>query len=338
MLDMTSDWKSYLKADPINWLLEDDNPSVKYFTLKDLLDRPETDAEVKKSKRQIMQSGPVPIIMSKQNPEGYWLTPENFYVKVKYKGTVWQILILAELGADGRHTGIRKAAEYILRNSQADDCGGFAYQSGASGGDRDKVLPCLTANMVWSLIRFGYLDDERVWQGIDWITRYQRFDDAIETAPAGWPYDRLEKCWGRHTCHMGVVKALKALSAVPSERRTAAINKTIGTGVEYLMKHHIYRKSHNLSQIAKPDWFKFGFPLMWKTDILEIAGILIRLGYKNEIIKDAVDIIIGKQNDEGKWLLEDTYNGRFLANIERKDKPSKWITLGALKVIKGFFG
>ena len=39
-------WKDMLKADPTNWLLEKDNPSVRYYALRDLVDLPETDAQV----------------------------------------------------------------------------------------------------------------------------------------------------------------------------------------------------------------------------------------------------------------------------------------------------
>ena len=38
--------------------------------------------------------------MAKQSSQGYWETPDHFYT-AKYKATVWQIIILAELGADG---------------------------------------------------------------------------------------------------------------------------------------------------------------------------------------------------------------------------------------------
>ena len=55
-------------------------------------------------------------------------------------------------------------------------------------------------------------------RAVDWITAYQRFDDAEGEAPTGWPYDKLEMCWGRHTCHMGAVKALKALAEIPPAR------------------------------------------------------------------------------------------------------------------------
>ena len=45
-------WKSYLTADPTEWLLEKNNPSVRYFTLHDLLEKPWTDPEVKKQNRR----------------------------------------------------------------------------------------------------------------------------------------------------------------------------------------------------------------------------------------------------------------------------------------------
>lgn len=85
-------WEKILKADPIAWLLEDDNPSVRYFTLTDLLERPETTREVREAKKAIMTSGAVPKILAKMNGGGYWETPTNFYT-AKYKGTVWQLII-----------------------------------------------------------------------------------------------------------------------------------------------------------------------------------------------------------------------------------------------------
>ena len=56
---------------PVDWLLEDDNPSVKYFTLIDVLDRSHDDFEVIKAKEDIMKIGVVPKILEKQKPGGY---------------------------------------------------------------------------------------------------------------------------------------------------------------------------------------------------------------------------------------------------------------------------
>jgi len=67
----------------------------------------------------------------------------------------------------------------------------------------------------------------RLQKGIYWINRFMRFNDGIEVNPQVPPYAHYETCLGAHTCHMGVVKALKALSAIPIERRTKEINDTV---------------------------------------------------------------------------------------------------------------
>jgi len=188
---MTGEYLKVLKADPLPWLLEEDNPSVRYFTLTGLMDKAESHPSVKKAKREIMKTGPVPTILFKQSDDGYWETAEDFYVRTKYKGTVWQLMILAELGADADDGRLRKAAEFVLNWSQDRESGAFAYQGSARGGQHAGVLPCLTGSMIWSLIRLGYLDDPRLKRGIDWIVKYQRSDDVAEEPPSGWPYDRF---------------------------------------------------------------------------------------------------------------------------------------------------
>ncbi|XHH07579.1 MAG: nitrogen fixation protein NifH [Candidatus Bathyarchaeia archaeon] len=331
-------WKAQLKADPTDWLLEEDNPSVKYFTLTTLLDKPQTDVEVQKAKKAIMTTGVVPKILAKQNSDGTWETPGTFYT-AKYKGTSWQLIILAELGADPEDQRIQKACEFILKNSQHLESHGFSMATAATtgGGRQSGVIPCLTGNMVWSLIRLGYLNDSRVQAAVNWITTYQRFDDAVEVAPKGWPYDKFEPCWGKHTCHMGVVKALKALTEIPKEQRTEQVKETIANGAEYMLKHHIFKQSHNLNKVSKPGWLHFGFPLMYQDDALEVLGILTKLGYRDQRMQEAVDLVVSKQANLGRWRLESTFNGRFQTNIERKGEDSKWITLKALQALKGYY-
>ena len=331
-------WKSLLNANPIPWLLEDNNPSVRYFTLIDILGKAQNDPEVRKTKEEIMKKGVVLKILAKQKEGGYWEDSQNFYT-AKYKGTVWQIIILAELGAGGKDSHIRKACEFILKNSQDNESNGFSiWVSAKTGGGRSSgVIPCLTGNLVYSLIKLGYLKDKRVQSSIKWITTYQRFDDGIKSTPKDWPYEKLVACWGKHSCHMGVVKALKALAEIPVNQRNKVVKNTIEEGVEYLLKHHIYKRSHDLSRISKPGWLRFGFPLMYQTDVLEILGILTRLGYHDKRMQEAINLLISKQDNQGRWKLDSTFNGRFQTNIEQKGKPSKWITLNAIKALKNFY-
>ena len=324
-----------MKTDPTAWLLEKDNPSVRYFALKDILGKAENDPEVKSARKEIMTSGIVPRILEKQNDDGSWGVPENFYVNAKYTGTVWNIIVLGELGADGHDKRIKKTAEFILSRSQDKQSGGFAYASANDGGNHEKVVPCLTGNMVFSLIRFGFRDDPAVKHGVEWITKYQRFDDAIEQRPKGWPYDRFQNCWGKHTCHMGAVKSLKALAEIPPEQRTKAVKDTIKNGAEYLLIHRLYKSSHDPKVIAKTFWVNFGFPTLWKIDALEMLGVLVKLGYHDERMRDTIELLVSKQDAQSRWKMEKSWNSRLLVSLEKDGKPSKWVTLQALRILKG---
>lgn len=318
----------------LDWLLEKENPSVRFFTLTKLLGAPEKDKDVLEAKEQIYNHGVVPIILSRQDEGGYWGSKDRFYLD-KYSGTVWQLIILAELGCNANNIQVKRACEFILENSQDKESGGFSlHKSGtAVGGRHSEVIPCLSGNMVWSLLKLGYAHDERVRKGIDWICAYQRADDGVAEAARGWPYDRYEMCWGKHTCHMGVVKALKALSAIDIHERNDGCNEKIASLAEYLLAHNVYKKSHDLKQISKPGWLKFGFPLMYQTDVLEIVSVLTDLNYHDTRMQDALELIKSKQTSDGRWELENTFNGRMIKNIEEKKKASKWITLRALYVL-----
>ena len=333
-----SNWKSVLKNDPTDWLLEPDNPSVQYFALTQILERPEDDKQVSEAKSNIMKTGVVPKILDKQNPQGYWETPDRFYT-AKYKGTVWQIIILAELGADKTEQRIQKACEFILENSQDHERNGFSvWNSKKSGGGRHSgVIPCLTGNMVWSLIKLGYGNDSRVEAAIKWITKYQRFDDGDEYSPKVWPYEKATSCFSKHTCHMGVVKALKALSAIPPKERSDDVLETIKKAAEFMLIHHVHKRSHDLTRLSKLGWVRFGFPLMYQTDVLEVLGILTSLGCKDERMQEAVELVMSKQDEKGTWKLESTFNGRFQTSIEQKGNSSKWVTLNALRALKRFY-
>ena len=76
---------------------------------------------------------------------------------------------------------------------------------------------------------------------------------------------------------------------------------------------------------------------MYQTDVLEILGILTKLGYSDNRMQEAIDLVISKQDKNGRWKLENTYNDRLQVNIEQKDKVSKWITLHALRILKRLY-
>jgi hypothetical protein len=321
----------------LDWLLEKDNPSVRYETLTTLLGYPQDDAEVLAARQMIMTAGLVPSILQNQNTDGSWGQPDRFY-NDKYTGTVWNLLLLAELAAAPDHPQIQNACEFIFHHAQNPETGGFSYTMSAKTGTglASGIIPCLTGNMVYSLIRLGYLDDRRLQQAIDWIVTWQRADDGDADPPGGPVYDRYEMCWGRHSCHMGVAKALKALAAIPADRRKPAVGDKIDLLCEYFLKHHLYKKSHDLATVARPGWLKPGFPLMYQTDILELLDLFAGLDRWDPRLEDARVILQSKQPADGRWILENTFNGKMVVQFEQKGKPSKWLTLKALRILDRF--
>lgn len=103
----------YAGPAPIPWLLESDDPSVRFSTLTELLGSSPDSSEAAAARRDIMSRGVVPLILAAQGEDGHWEGRDRFYT-AKYQGTVWQLLILAELGADGSDERVRRGCEAVL--------------------------------------------------------------------------------------------------------------------------------------------------------------------------------------------------------------------------------
>lgn len=321
-----------LTEETLDWLLEEDDPSVRYLALRDLLGKGDNDAEVREARRTIMEVGVVPKILAKQEPGGHWGRPEHFYQNSKYKGTVWNLILLAELCADPADERIRNVCEFVLRWSQHRPSGGFSHRGSEANGGHRTVFSCLSGNMLFALVRLGYKDDERVANGFEWISRYQRFDlGPYENKE--WPY-QYDLCWRNHTCRSGAVKVLKAIAEVPEDERSTGMIRKAEEGAEFLLAQRILYRPPELKEISRKDWQKFGFPLMWNTDLVEILGILGRLGVRDERMDQAIEVVLSKQGENGRWKQENHFPGRFITAIETNGRDSKWVTLNALRALQ----
>src|SRR5512142_3070257 len=164
-------WRSRLRADPMPWLLDRAHSTVRHLALTQLDGRSEGDPEVARARQAAMQADPIATILAHQDPEGWWEKPGPGYA-TKYRGTVWQVMFLDQLGADPSDERVQRACAYVLAHAQTSS-GGF----GASGRV-DAVQPppsysihCLTGNLLRALIGLGFLEDERVQRAIEWEAR-----------------------------------------------------------------------------------------------------------------------------------------------------------------------
>jgi hypothetical protein len=135
---------------------------------------------------------------------------------------------------------------------------------------------------------------------------------------------------------MGATKILKAFSMVPEKRRNKHMKKIINRETEKILENRVHRYLRNPdgSRKDKAGWKRFGFPLFYQADLLEVMVTLTRLGIRDERMNEALGIIVEAQQEDGRWHLKDSFNGKMWIDIEKKNKPSKWITLRALYVLR----
>ncbi len=350
-----NDWRRDLKADPITWLTDRDNPSVRYHTLIHLLGYSQDHPEVLEARRAITNDPRVVKILSKQDPEGHWESATEPYLP-KYKSSYWQIMILGMLGLRRTSPSVRRAVEHVFQFQHPE--GGFAvykdvgarkeYQylkerAKKKGRDmppehqwiEDHIhefqLSCLTGNVCLALIRLGYASDRRVKRGLKWLVKVQNKD-------GGWlcPYWKAH-AKDKHGCFMGTITPLDAFSELPTRLRTSEMTNSMETGIEFLLMHHLFRADHHDFKVIKESWLTLGFPQFFY-DILRGLSVICKAEHADdERIDEALSILLKKQQDDGSWILESSPVGRMQTNLERKGKPSKWITFNALRVIKSVY-
>jgi len=329
-----SQWKSKLNADPLPWLLEPDkeNPGVRYFALRDLLDRLADDPELRAAQVDVMRSGPVPAILEAQEPDGYWIKPGPGYAP-KYRGTVWSVLFLAQLGADGRDERIRRAVDYVLSHTQAES-GGFACN-----GRPSTSIHCLWGNMVRAMLDLSVWGEERLDNAIDALAR-SITGDGYEWYRKGGVQAPGFVCSANYglPCGWGAIRALWALNGIPAAERTPAVQAAIKASVDFLLSYNVAQANYPFQERISSSWFKFGYPLGYVTDVLLNLEVLAEAGYgADPRLQEAVDLVLSKQDGQGRWKLEYSYKGKLWSDVEKKGQPSKWVTLRALRVLKAIY-
>ena len=335
--------------DLTKWLLEDDAPGVQYLARERLFGEDPESRKMRALRKRGNDYPPVARMLDRVD-DAIAAGPYK-----KYEGAYWTLIFLAEMHADGRDKRIRKLAEYVL-DAQLDN-GGFTVYRGPH-----YEIVCLTANILRSLVHFGYGDNEGVVRGYERLAERIlphegvpciAFDGCLHTsckmtlpqtlrclavAPPGAPKTRIKKMRELLKKQMFDVRIYRYFRPDVKAYHAAARARPKGMTERALraewMKKHSYR---NDQLEPKPGWKRFGFPHTYNSDILEAMLALVELGTKHEkVLDNSLDHIERKRGKDGRWMLENSLNGKMLADIEQKGKPSKWITLHALTVLKHF--
>ena len=333
-------WKNQLRGNSLQWLLESDNSNIRYLALRDLCDLPPNDKKLKAARRFAHREGAIAVVLDSMEKEGYWVRPGPGYTP-KYRSTVWALILLAQLGASVlEDKRIEQGCRYLMDHMA--EGGQFTTTSaGAPSGTVD----CLQGNLLWSLMELGY-DDPRLAKAYEWMARTVTGDGIapMEEKEAPIRYYAY-KCGpafacginNKLSCAWGGVKVMLALAKVPARERTPLLKKAIQRGVDFFFSIDPVSARYPTRDGSKPNraWWKFGFPVFYVTDLLQLAETMTALGYcKDQRLGGTLQIICEKQNERGQWLMEYDYPGKTWLNFGEKKKPNEWVTLRAIRVIK----
>lgn len=338
-------WRDKLRANPISWLLEPDTsqPAIRYFTLRDIIGQSESSSEVKDARAAIMYSGPVPVILAAQESSGYWDKAGPGYGP-KYRGTQWAIIFLAQLGADGTDPRVLAGCEYVLSHALASN--GSLSMNGTPSG----FVQCMAGNLGAALIDLGWSGDKRLQAALEWLAQTVTGDGVADSANR----DNNKRYYRSGTqaplfacsansglpCAWGAIKAMLALSKLPSALQTQRMQSAIQQGIAFLLSRDPAVADYPFGMGNKPNssWFKFGYPIGYITDVLQNLEVLTASGQAQDPrLAHALELVSSKQDKQGSWMLEYSYNGKTWVDIEKKGQPSKWVTLRALRVLKAAY-
>jgi hypothetical protein len=308
----------------IDWLLEPDQPAIRYLALTKLQEKSEKDPEISQAKKAIPKRGWAADILVRQNPGGYWEGSERFYVP-KYFSTNWMLLILSDLGLTKKDKRTALACEQWMQRFSKTD-GGFAME-----GSKASHL-CTTGNTARALIKFGYEDDSRVKSAMEWMV-----ENAAKLG--GW------SCFGSGR-NLDSWEPMSAFAVYPRQKWTRGMQDVLEKAAEFYLERELYKQGEHYEP-----WYRFHYPVHYYYDLLVGLEFMTALGYtKDKRLDHAIEVLKKNKAANGRWNLDAVHPdveggmGEWYAKhpkqaprpfgLEKVGEPSKMITLRAMIVEK----
>jgi hypothetical protein len=316
--------KSPKSEKALDWLLEEDQPSVRYMALAQLLSRPDGDPDVESAKRAITKEGWAADLLSKQNSAGWWVSGESLY-KPKYLSTNWMLLILSDLGLTKANPKVAKACELWIKKFSKRD-GGF----GMDGSSHSHL--CVVGNTARALVKFGYSEHPKVKSAFEWMVK-----NAAEKG--GW------SCFGSGR-NLDSWEPMSAFAVYPRQKWTRGMKQAVEKGAEFFLERELHKQGEHYEP-----WYRFHYPVHYYYDLLVGLDFMTALGYGGDKrMSHAVRILKKKMRPDGRWNLDavhpDVEGGmaEWYRNhprqaptpfaLEVAGEPSKIITLRAMQVLE----
>ena len=315
--------KTALGDDLVGWLLSGE-PWLAYRTLIDLLDKDEKNDQVAAMREAIPEHPLIRKIFERLNSEGYWGGPKDIHPWWPRKDTTfWLLPVLADFGLTIGDERIARACEYVLSTQLAS--GAFGWSPPTKPGD------CHSAIIIESLAELGLLGDARLEKAYEWLVRRQRLDGGFwckDTGQIGGPRER------EPSCAMATMFALGALAQNPRLREGEIARRGVDFLFECWRNRGKMRYADHDSQVGT-GWEKSKYPF---TDykILKFLDVLSQFEYAEDRLQrsEMGSLLLSKRDNQSMFTPESVI--RFWSDFDfgQKEKPSRWITLLAWRILK----
>jgi hypothetical protein len=304
-------------ASILDWLLDPEEPVLRWWTLRDLLDRPPDDPDVEAARSAIPVSEPARSILSRQRPHGAWTNDKHLY-SPKHTATHWQLDLLADFGFTAAGAPVRRACDLF-----------FAWQlpSGAFGmtkGDAGEE-PCVTGRTLCQFERLGLGDDDGVLRAWAWLEATQRRD-------GGWHcrHTPLRMRPDMPSCFLATFKVLQAC-AVRRDGSAEMASRAAALVRDRLLDPRMDRYT------SPTTWERFTYPDHWY-DAISTLDLLSDFGYGpgDDCVARAIQFVLGRQRPDGAWADNGplAFRGETLYPFGTPGEASKWVTFRALRALK----
>jgi hypothetical protein len=318
------------KDPAVNWLLDSGDPSIRYLTLTEILDRPSDSKEILEAKKQIPNGPAVKTLLSGQRPDGGF----GVHPYQKWTGAHWRLVSLVELRIPPGFRPAVKATDLVLKWLL-----GEAHRSNVPKiNGRYRRCASQEGNALAVCSRLGLAEDPRIVKLAESRVEWQWPD-------GGWNCDRRPEA-----DHSSVNESLSTLWGLVEYQRATGDRdflKPIERASEFFLQHHLFRSDHT-GETIHPSMVKLHYPLYWHCDILQELLILSRVEkLVDPRTNEALEIVEKKRDPNGLWHANDYYwnmrrkpigKTKLLgSNVEVVDwgrkGPSKMITLNALRTL-----
>ncbi len=299
------------------WLLEGD-VSIAYQVARDLMDASPT--KIASLQRKIERQGWGRRLLACRNPDGNW--GKSPY-QPKWTSTHYTLLELKDLGICPE-TAVCQEGAALLLNSRIGKAGGIDYFVSVEYSD-----VCVNG-MLLNFASYFTPQHPRLPIVVDYLLDSQMSD-------GGWNCE--SRTGATHSSLHTTVSVLEGLGSYLKSVgtfRILEIRAAINTGIEFLLRHRLCR-SHRTGEIIDRRMLRLSFPPRWRYDILRALDCLRSLDRQyDQRLQDAIDVLISKRTKDGRWMLESPHKGHVHFQMEKVNRPSRWNTLRALRVLTHF--